>query len=711
MLRSLIFFSLSACLLGLPLAAAPVLEIRATAMPPVIDGVLDDAAWIDAGHSDGFRQIYPAEDAAPTERTEFWVTFDADNIYIAIRCHDSAGLVGIRAYSMQRDLFNGSDDLVQIVLDTFHRQSDGYYFGLTAAGGRLDGLVQNKSEYNEQWDGLWLGRVARDAGGWSAEFAIPTKSLAFDPHSSAWGFEVERTIRRKQETVRWANHIRARKVYSLPDAGELQGFTGLKQGRGLEVKPFASITSRTAPAPGQKSFELKPGLDVVWHATPSLAATLTFNTDFADAEVDERQVNLSRFPLFFPEKRSFFNQDASLFTFAGLQENPLPFFSRRIGRADDGTPIDLIAGAKVTGRAGPWTLGLLDVQTGDSPTVDGRNLFVGRIAREVLAESSVGLIATRGDPSGQGDASLVGGDFNYTNTHLAGGKTLRIRTGFQASSSDRAGGEGTAATLKIDYPNEPLTVFADFRRVDQNFDPALGFVARTGITAMHVVAWHDTYAEEKYLRIIEPFIEYNWVGDLDWRGLDYDIWPGFYFETRGGDFSNLWLGRHRETYDTTFTLLPGVSVPAGAHDWDDFQLEVGTSRSRPVDGYVRWRHGGFLNGHADAYQATLGLRPSPALSFKFSGQLNHIRLPGGAFIVRTGSARVSYTFSPDLQLSLLGQYDNLSNSLGVNFRLKWTPHPGNDFYLVVNQGYDTTDAHLRPTQSDASLKGTWTWRF
>jgi hypothetical protein len=282
---------------------------------------------------------------------------------------------------MQHDLANGSDDVVRIVIDTFNRHSDGYHFGLTAAGSRLDGLIENKSRDNDEWDGLWHGHATIDAGGWSAEFAIPTKSIAFNPANSTWGFDVVRTIRRKQENLRWANHVLARSHFSLPDAGEIKGLSGLHQGRGLEIKPSASVTSRTDPSPGEKDLEFRPALDVFWQVRPSLAATLTLDTDFADAEVDERQVNLTRFPLFFPEKRSFLTQDASLFTCAGLQEDPLPFFSRRIGRAPDGTPVDIIAGAKITGRAGPWTLGLLDVQTDDSRSAPSGNLFVGRIAR------------------------------------------------------------------------------------------------------------------------------------------------------------------------------------------------------------------------------------------------------------------------------------------------------------------------------------------
>lgn len=267
---------------------AATLAVKPTHSPPVIDGVLNDAAWADAAHDDTFRQVYPGDGADPTERTEFWVTFDRDNLYVAIRCHDSAGAAGGRATSMQPDLANGSDDVVRIVIDTFNRHSDGYHFGLTAAGSRLDGLIENKSRDNDEWDGLWHGHATIDAGGWSAEFAIPTKSIAFNPANSTWGFDVVRTIRRKQENLRWANHVRARSHFSLPDAGEIKGLTGLHQGRGLEIKPSASVTSRTDPSPGEKDLEFRPALDVFWQVRPSLAATLTLDTDFADAEVDER---------------------------------------------------------------------------------------------------------------------------------------------------------------------------------------------------------------------------------------------------------------------------------------------------------------------------------------------------------------------------------------------------------------------------------------
>jgi hypothetical protein len=693
------------------LQAAPSLDVHPTTTPPVIDGVLRPGEWDAAAHSDALRMVEPTEGGVPTERTEFWVTFDADNLYVAIRCHDSAGAAGVRAYSMQRDQDNGSDDLVRVVLDTFHRQNDGYYFALTPAGGKHDGLIQNKDQANDQWDAIWQGRTSIDAGGWTAEFALPVKSLAFDPANDTWGFNVARAVRRKQEVMRWTGIFRNRPTIALPLLGELRGLTGLRQGRGLDFKPYASLTRRSAPAPDEKSWDFKPGLDLIWHVTPSLAATFTVNTDFADAEVDERQVNLGRFSLFFPEKRAFFTQDAPLFTFAGIEQDPLPFFSRRIGLAADGSKVDVLGGLKLTGRAGPWTLGLLDVQIEDHAGVDSKNLLVGRVARQVFAESSAGVVFTHGDPRSSGDNTLVGADFNYVNTRLPGGKNLTIRTSVQATESDFNGGRGTATTLSVRYPNEPFESSLWFSRVDEDYDPALGFVSRTGIQNFHSWNRYRWYFDKKPLRRLDVFAEGDWVTDLRGRRLDRSYWFGFEGATPANDYLVAFWEPHRERLDTPFAIRPGIVIPAADHAWDVWHAEIGTDRSRPVNLEVEWRQGGFFTGRRTDYEAELGWRPSHRLELAANLGLTRIRLPEGDFDVRTAAAKVVYTFSPDLQLSVLGQYDNLSAGLGVNFRVKWIVQPGNEVFFIVNQGYDTSLDRFRPTQNDTSLKAAWTFRF
>ena len=693
-------------------SAAPSLDVHATATPPKIDGALDDSAWRDAAHSDAFRQISPLEDADPTERTELWVTYDADCVYIAVRCHDSTGAAGVRAYSMQRDQDNGSDDYVRLVFDTFHRQSDGYFFALTAAGGMLDGLIQNKNEAQYQWDGIWLGRVSRDDGGWSAEFAIPVKSLAFDPANDTWGFNIARSVLRKQEYVRWSGYSRAKEVFSLPDLGELRGLQGLRQGRGLDFKPYASVTRHSDPVPGQKRHEFNPGFDLVWHVTPSLAATLTVNTDFADAEVDERQVNLGRFSLFFPEKRAFFTQDASLFTFGGIQQDPLPFFSRRIGLADNGTKVDLLGGLKLTGRVGPWTVGLLDVQTADYANVDSKNLLVGRAAFQVFSESNVGVIFTRGEPRINGDNSLVGADFNYANNHLSDNKTLTANASVQFTDSDYSAGQGVAGALKVDYPNEPYSFNSWLSHISDHYDPALGFVARTGINEIHFWHRYRWYLQDRHIRKIDLTLETGDVLDLHGRRLERTYtFPGIEAESIAGDEFSANYQDHQEVLDEPFEIRPGIIIPRGRYLWNSVFAQVDTTSSRPVDFRFEFKRGGFFAGNRNDYSVHLGWRPSNHIQLGLDFTLNQIRMPQGNFDVRVSEANVTYTFSPDLQFSLLGQHDNLSNNLGINFRAKWTVQPGSDIFFIVNEGYDTTARYFRPTQVDSSLKGSWTFRF
>jgi len=687
--------------------------VHATAVPPVIDGRLDDAAWRDAAHSPAFRQIAPQENAEPTERTEFWVTFDATNLYVAVRCHDSAGLDGLRAYSMQHDQDNGSDDVVRVVLDTFHRENDGYYFALTAAGGKHDGLIQNKADANDTWDGLWTGKTTRDAGGWSAEFAIPLKTLSFNSANDTWGFNVARTVRRKQETARWAGYIRSKPVTSLPDLGTLHGLRGLEQGHGVELRPFASLTRHSLPADDETKYEFKPGLDVVWHWTPSLAATVTLNTDFADAEVDQRLVNLGRFDLFYPEKRSFFTQDASLFTFGGIvDEVTKPFFSRRIGLAEDGTKVDVLGGGKITGRAGPLTLGVLDTQIDRHAGVPSRNLFVGRAAVQVLEESSVGLIATNGDPRAPTKNQVLGFDFNYRNSHVAGNKSLEVHAYAIGTDSERAGGRDTDLGLSTVYSNEPVEFVTDWRRIGARFDPALGFVPRPGIYESYNYVGYTWRPEGRWFRRmlinVQPFFTLDLKGRVVAEETDL---PYVEFENAAGDIFAFLHAREREQFEAPFEIVPGVTVPVGDYRWNRFVLQYKSTRARPISVDLKVRRFGLYDGSRHDYLGSLEWRASARFFVSAGWQYEDIRLPGGRFAVRIGSARFVYTHSPDLQFSLLGQYDNLSQSLGVNARVKWIASPGDEFFLVINQGYDATSDRLRPVENDTALKGAWTYRF
>ncbi|MDD3181081.1 MAG: DUF5916 domain-containing protein [Opitutaceae bacterium] len=693
-------------------AATPSLELRPAEVPPEIDGILDDPVWRTAAHSDAFRQVSPLEDAEPNERTEVWATCDGNNIYVAVRLHDSQAS-RIPAVNMQHDKDDDSDDSVLVTFDPFDRASDGYFFGLTAAGGRYEGTIEDNSTQSFDWDGLWQGRATVDASGWSAEFAIPVKSLSFDPTNAIWGFNVSRTIARSKEIIRWSGTSRSRDVTYLPDQGELRNITGLRQGRGFDVKPFASLTRRSNPAPDERKLELKPGLDLVWHVTPSLAATLTVNTDFADAEVDERQVNLGRFPLFYPEKRTFFLQDAPLFTFGAIQETPKPYYSRRIGRAADGSRIDLLGGIKLTGRAGPWTIGLLDVQIDKHAGVDSTNLLVGKVARQVLEESNTGIIFTRGDPRSNGNHSLVGADFNYLNSRLPGNRTLILGASLQHTDSDYRHAADDCFRFGADFPNEPLLLSYRYKYIGENYDPALGFVDRINIQSCDLTTRYRWYPARNGIRRIDALFVGNLIMDLPGRRrLDYTVnFPDIDLETRNGDLFHLDWETHRELLETPFAIRPTIIIPTGDYQWGILNVTATTSYSRPFNLGLEFHHGDFYAGDSRDYKVSCGWRPSRHIDLTTGFELNRIRLPQGDFDVHLGSLKTVYTFTPDLQLSLLAQYDNLSADLGLNFRFKWIVQPGNEIYFVVNQGYDTSLDRFRPTTNETVLKGAWTHRF
>ena len=689
----------------------PTRPLAATETAPVIDGRLDDACWARATVISDFQQIEPRRGAAPTEFTEVRVTYDADHLYVAFRCDDRAP-AEIRARQMQHDSNNDSDDVVRLVLDTFHRESDGYFFELSAAGGRTDGIVENKTEVREEWDAIWRGVSRIGPTGWTAEMMIPCKSLAFDPAGTAWGFDVERVIRRKQEIVRWSGRSQTRPVTSLADLGELHGFAGLRQGRGIDFVPYASVTWATGgPTAGDGRFKLKPSFDLAWHITPALAATLTVNTDFAESEADQREINLTRFSLSLPEKRAFFLQDAALFSFGNSEDPPFGFYSRRIGLAPDRTPVDIEAGVKVAGRLGRVSLAALDLQVAATGPLAAKNLFVARTKVQVLAESSAGLLVTRGDPSAPGSNTTVGADFNYHTSRLSEGRTLDLAAWVLASDSD-ASGRDTAAAVQLDYPNEPLEGSLYLGRYGEKFDPGLGFAPRTGIyEARGTLGWTWRPAHGRW-RQFRAEIKPELVADLTGRleSVDFDL-PMLEWKTNAGDTLKLEHTAFLERLDEPFEIADGVVIAPGTYRWGRGEIEINTSSARALGVALKVKDGGFYTGHRRDYEGTLAWRASRHFFASLGGEWSDIRLATGGFTTWVARFQAKYLFSPDLSLNALTQYDSESGAVGLNLRLKWTVQPGNELFLVWNQGYAEENNRWRSTSTQLTTKAAWTLRF
>ena len=402
----------------------------------VIDGSLDETPWRQAPKIGALVQRIPVAGAAPTERTEVTLLYDEENLYIGVMCYDSEP-GQVLASQMARDARLNADDRLAIVLDTFRDQSNAFHFATNPAGAMVDGLVFANGETNDDWNGIWIVRTARTDDGWSAEFAIPFKTLSFPSGETVWGFNIARTIQRKLEENRWTGARFQTQFFQISEAGEITNLEGLAQGAGLDVRPFIA---RLWPRPGTGGDTVagKPGLDVFYNITPSLKLSVTANTDFGETEVDARQINLTRFSIFFPEKRTFFLQDAGVFNFATTGIDPpggipgtgaeiFPFFSRKIGLLG-GQEVPIDYGAKLTGRVGRTEVGMLDVRTRDVRSVDANNLLnvdasnllVGRVKQNFLEQSYVGAILTSGNPASALSSSTVGVDVRLATSNFLG---------------------------------------------------------------------------------------------------------------------------------------------------------------------------------------------------------------------------------------------------------------------------------------------------
>jgi hypothetical protein len=454
---------------------------------PTIDGVLDEASWSRAALIEDLHQVFPEEYGTPTQTTHVRVFYTADAIYVGARMDEAdAGQITDRVLRQGQSL--DADDVFAVILDPYLDRRSGYRFEINPNGVRWEGLFQNISEVESNWDGLWEARAKKDDDGWVAEIRIPLQSLSFNPESSSWGMNFNRIRRGSNENIAWTSNNRE---INPSTAGTATGFQGLRQGVGLDIVPSLTLRrSRTYGPGGFTDSSSEPQLDLFYKITPQLNGSLTLNTDFSATEVDDRQVNLTRFSLFFPEKRDFFLRDVDIFEFGQIgsggfnnqsgtgsaaittpaRQNARPFFSRRIGLSASGQTIDLDAGAKVSGRIGDWNLGTLVIRQGETASLDSQDLFVGRTVLNVGSRTQVGAIATDGNPQGDLDSSLVGADVRYRNTNFHG-NTIELSTYYQETETEGiANGDNASYGVNFFLPNaQGWQAMYQYKRVEDDF--------------------------------------------------------------------------------------------------------------------------------------------------------------------------------------------------------------------------------------------------
>lgn len=689
---------------------------------PVLDGVLDDAAWEQAVVVDDLHQVRPIEYAEPTQRTEFLLAYDKDNLYIGARVYEQDPKLVIAKVLRQGEGLR-TDDRIGVVLDPFRNRRSGYWFMTNPNSVRRDAIFKDEQgDWN--WDGIWYAKSTLTDFGWSTEIAIPFKTLSFREDAD-WGLNFEREIVRNREKISWSSRNRS----TDPSvAGVLSGIREVSQGKGLDIVPSLSIQSISDRVEDESDTAIEPSLDIYYKITPSLNGSLTFNTDFSATEVDSRQVDLSRFGQFFPEKRSFFLRESEIFEFGGIggsnensalsrpdRENGRPFFSRRIGLSDSGEQVGLDTGVRVTGRIGIWNVGVLGIVQEEFEDVDATNIFVGRLTANVLSESSAGIIVTGGDARSNLDNQLFGFDFSYRNSRLAGGKRLDADLWYQRSDTEGVNGDDAAYGFSVSYPSQTgWRGGLSASEIQENFNPALGFVSRSDIRQLASDVTYTHRFTDKYVDNMAIGVDFQRVEFIDGtlqsenlvlRALRIANWKG--------DELEIAHRIQKENLLESFEVSDGIVIPAGEYTFADTGIEIGTSNSRPADVEVELRTGDFYTGTIKAAGVEFAWRPSRHFTGSFSYVVDFVDLPEGKFNNRATSANLSVAFSNTLSWVNLIQFDNVSNDLGIDSRLHWTPQSGRNVYLVLSHGMhrDEISDRFNSTQTGLTLKLDHTFRF
>jgi hypothetical protein len=711
----------------------PTVHARAATGPMVIDGKLNEPDWQTAEPM-LLTQQSPRPGGSTPYTTEVRVLIYRDALIFGFNCHDP-NPKAIQVHTLTQDGDQTGDDTVSVLLDSFGDKRTGYYFQINEAGGRLDGLIAGPGNFSTDWDGIWNARTSRTADGWSAEIWIPAQTLNFVGENGHWGLQLDRSIVRDQTELRWSSPTLDSDLWDMSRAGDLEIMTPLKQGHGLELAPYASGTMLHEFDPPDRNWPGAGGGELTWRITPQLAVIGTVNTDFAETEVDSRQINITPWPLYFPEKRAFFLEGANQYDFGlGLKTTFIPFFSRNVGLLD-GYNIPLNGGVKLNGHVGPWSLALIDAQTRmtyvpdtvvdylglPSAKVDGTNLLASRVAYDVDKHLRVGAIVTHGDPEAQLSNTMAGADAVWNSPTFLGNHSIQFGGWGATTQGDVPLGGREAWGLRFDYPNDLLNCTAGTNHYGDGFDPLLGFLPRPQTHQTDAsCAYRPRPSQTGPFRAIRQatyFLAYSRITDTsgNLQSQLFTINP-LYLTMNSGDIVDVTAYVDHETLMTPFAIVPTVTYPVGSYDFERYGLDLITSPRRKLQFTNSSYVGGYYNGHL--YHQTNSLNWTP-----FRGKLEagvaadnyFAHTPQGDFVEKLWQFKGALSWSPDLSLSTFVQYDNVSFDLSSNTRLRWTFRPGDDFYVIWDRTWVRNTMHpgvnLDPDAESITAKIRWTFRL
>ena len=698
------------------LLAQPEIKAVFTDTPPIIDGSVSEDVWSKASMINELYQREPNPGDPASEKSEFLFLYDHNNIYVGIRCYDDPK--GITAKELARDVSLGEDDRVQVILDSYLDGRSGYWFQIGPRGSIGDAMVnENGKDFNKSWDGLWDGKAKITDNGWQAELIIPFKTLGFKKGNSTWGLKLIRYIKRKSETSTWpATSLNANR-FQISDAGLITGLTDITQGIGLDIVPY--LTSGIS-----KKHDLDPkpvlngGLDAFYHITPSLKAAVTINTDFAQTEVDEKQINLTRFSLFFPEKRDFFLDGANYFTFGinGDSENPqstqmIPFFSRRIGLDANGNPVAIKYGGKFTGKVGNWNIGMLHIK--DDNEWNNPGYTVGRISRNLGKQSSIGVIGTNGNAFSDLNNSLAGIDLRLASSQISGNKNIAYNLyGLKSFTSGLSGNDFSFGT-EINYPNDFLNFRFGYLQIGENFTPGLGFIPRKNIRDFYGGIGIGPRPKNSPVMQIKSGINYAFISDLKNGGLqtsqiNFNLTDIIFLS---GDIISLASQYQYEALEKDFNIFGSFVIPVNHYNFWRHSLQFASAKRRNFWATAKVGLGTFYSGNRTDWLMQAGYKVFVPVFVGMESDRRWVNLPDGSFITQIYRLNLNFLFSPNLSWYNYAQYENQTESIGWQSRFQWIIKPGKVIFLTFNSPFIDPMERFRPEMYEARVKVKYSIRF
>jgi len=671
-----------------------------------LDGRLQEPGWKLAGPATGFVQYRPNTGEAAQEETEARFLYDEDNLYVGFICFDSDA-DHIVVNGLKEDFPWNETDVVGVIIDGLHDRRSGFSFQTNPAGARRDQQISNDSQASQDWDGVWDVKVTRNNEGWIAEFMIPFKTLRFSKSpTQEWGLNLTRRVLRLNEESHWSPIPIRYNTNRMSQSGVLRGLENIHQGRNLKVKPFATagITQfRGTAGPMQTLKDYDGGIDAKYSLTSSLTLDATYRTDFAQVEVDQQQVNLTRFNLFFPEKRDFFLENAGIFNFGGGNNfqggggaNLVPFFSRTIGLSG-GTPIPIVGGARVSGRVGQYETGFLTMKTESftdgSRLVPSNNYLVGRFKRSFSTSSWLGALVTNRDSTRSGDYNRVYG----ADAHFQFFDRLEFDSYLLRSDTSGESRKNQARRFAPSWRDDELVIAAEYNSVQTNFNPEMGFIRRRDMTQYSGdFSWLPLLRRSRTVRnlIFSANLDYYEGGNGKVETRTQGINLGVQFQNRGN--INFSVNENFDRLVNTFFIRSrrqghpsDLPIAAGDYQYREYSTRFSTGQSRKISGNGNISVGEFWDGHRKSFNGGLGWRLDGHLNIEADYSRNQVNLPNGSFTTTLIGSRFLYGFTPRLFLNAFFQYNADTHQVSSNIRFNFIHHPLSDLYLVYNDRRDT----------------------